>query len=84
MTAPPAAERSIPARANQAGAGRAAVRASLANRIAPSAGLLHSHLPPPTLGKRTCLPQYGLNFTQGSSGGLVVLLVGTPVPMVLS
>lgn len=48
MTAPPAAERSIPARANQACAGREAVRSSLANRIAPSAGMLHSHLPPPS------------------------------------
>lgn len=47
MTAPPAAERSIPVRANQACAGREAVRSSLANRIAPSAGMLHSHLTPP-------------------------------------
>lgn len=47
MTAPPAAERSIPARANQACAGREAVRSSLANRSAPSSGMLHLHLPPP-------------------------------------
>lgn len=49
MTAPPAAERSIPARANQACAGREAVRSSLTNRSALSAGMLHSHLLPPTL-----------------------------------
>lgn len=47
MTAPLAAERSIPARANQACAGREAVRSSLTNRSALSAGMLHSHLPPP-------------------------------------
>ena len=35
MTAPPAAERSIPAPANQALAGREAVRSSLANSSAP-------------------------------------------------
>lgn len=49
MTAPPAAERSIPARANQACAGREAVRSSLTNRSALSAGMLHSHLLPPLL-----------------------------------
>lgn len=48
MTAPPAAERSIPARANQACAGREAVRSSLANRSALSKGMLHSHLLPPS------------------------------------
>lgn len=50
MTAPPVAGRSISARANQTCAGREAVRSSLANRIAPSAGMLHSHLPPQLLG----------------------------------
>lgn len=51
MTAPPAAERSIPAPANQARAGGEAVRSSLANSGAPSARMLHSRpspqLPPP-------------------------------------
>lgn len=47
MTAPPAAERSIPARANQACADREAVRSSLANRSALSKEMLHLHLHPP-------------------------------------
>lgn len=41
MTAPPAAERSIPALANEARAGGEAVRSSLANRGAPSSRMLH-------------------------------------------
>lgn len=42
MTAPPPAERSIPAPANQALAGGEEVRSSLANGSTPSAGMLHS------------------------------------------
>lgn len=49
MTAPPAAEHSIPARANQACASREAVRSSLTNRSALSARMLHSHPPTPQL-----------------------------------
>lgn len=48
MTAAPAAERSIPAPANQVNAGWEAVRSSLANSSAPSAGMLQRSGPTPS------------------------------------
>lgn len=57
MTAPPAAEHSIPARANQACASREAVRSSLTNRSALSARMLHSHPPPNSWELRTLRPR---------------------------
>lgn len=48
MTAAPAAERSIPAPANQVNAGWEAVRSSLANSSAPSARMLQRSSPTPS------------------------------------
>lgn len=48
MTAAPAAERSIPAPANQVNAGWEAVRSSLTNSSAPSAGMLQRSSPTPS------------------------------------
>lgn len=74
MTAPPA-ERSIPSRANQACAGREAVRSSLTNRSALSAGMLHSHLRP--------TPQLlGAKSPEAQGDERVTGVLGLPTPYV--
>lgn len=74
MTAPPAAERSIPARANQACAGREAVRSSLANRSALSKGMLHLHLPLPSH------PLLGAEDPEAQGEEEVTGVLGLPTP----